>query len=55
MKNTEKNTRAIKVNTIAMVISLVISLRGQVAPQVNQNIEVNNLTVNMNVIDREIK
>lgn len=56
MKSTEKNTRAIKVNTIVMIISIMITLRVQVTPPVTQNIEINNSTVNMNVIEyNEIK
>lgn len=53
MKNTEKNTRAIMANTIVMIIGLVISLRGQIALPVSQNIEVNNLIVNINTIEVE--
>lgn len=53
MKSTVENTRAITVNTIVMIVSLVISLRGQVTLPENQNIEVNNLIVNINTIEVE--
>lgn len=55
MKSTEKNTKAINFNTIVMIISIMLALRGQVTPPANQNIEINNLTVNMNIIEENEK